>query len=87
TGSRCIKLRHAIAKLFPPRPAQGAISKSLPTKAMAQEWTRKIEHEIHTSDFKDGRTLSAFTVSKLIDRYKREMQAVKPFGRTSSENC
>jgi integrase len=63
------------------RKGHKSISKSLPTKGLAQEWARKIEREIDTQDFQDGRAISSTTVSDLIDRYSREMQNTKPFGR------
>ncbi|AMP06557.1 phage integrase family protein [Collimonas pratensis] len=63
------------------RKGHKSISKSFPTKGMAQEWTRKIEREIDTLDFQDGRSLSGVALSELIERYSKEMQVAKPFGR------
>jgi integrase len=63
------------------RKGHKSISKSFSTKTRAQEWARKIEREMDTMDFRDGRTISSMTVSDLIDRYTREMSAVKQFGK------
>jgi integrase len=63
------------------RKGHKSISKSFPTKGRAQEWARKVECEIDTDDFQDGRTVSSMTVSDLIDRYSKEMQDAKSFGR------
>jgi integrase len=63
------------------RKGHKSISKSFPTKTLATEWARKIEREMDTMDFKDGRSLSSITLSELIGRYAEEIGAVKPFGR------
>lgn len=63
------------------RKGHKSISKSFPTKGMAEAWTRKIEREMDTMDFKDGRTLSSITLSDLVDRYSKEIGEVKEFGR------
>lgn len=47
------------------RKGHKSISKSFPTKGMAEEWTRKIEREIDTLDFQDGRNLSGVALLEL----------------------
>lgn len=66
------------------RKGHKSISKSFPTKTLATEWARKIEREMDTMDFKDGRTLSSITLSDLIKRYAEEIGAIKPFGRNKA---
>lgn len=63
------------------RKGHKSISKSFPTKGLAQEWARKIEREMDTMDFKDSRSLAATTLGDLIDRYHLEIGAVKEFGK------
>jgi len=63
------------------RKGHKSISKSFPTKGLAQEWARKIEREMDTMDFKDGRSLAATTLGDLIDRYNREIGEAKEFGK------
>lgn len=66
------------------RKGHKSISKSFPTKGMAQEWSRKIEREMDTMDFKDGRGVALITLSDLIDRYKKDLGEVKPFGKNKA---
>jgi len=66
------------------RKGHKSISKSFPTKGMAQEWARKIEREMDTMDFKDGRGVALVTLGDLIDRYKRELGEIKPFGKNKA---
>lgn len=63
------------------RKGHKSISKSFPTKTLAVEWARQIEAKMDAQDFKDGRALSAFTIADLIDRYRRDIEPVKPFGK------
>jgi integrase len=66
------------------RKGHKSISKSFPTKTLAQTWARKVEREMDTMDFKDGRSISTITLSELIDRYSKEIGDVKPFGRNKT---
>jgi hypothetical protein len=66
------------------RKGHKSVSKSFPTKSLAAEWTRKIEREMDSSDYRDGRSLNSITFDELIDRYKREIGAIKPFGRNKA---
>ncbi len=66
------------------RKGHKSISKSFPTKGMADTWARKIERDMDTMDFKDGRTLSSITLSALIDRYTSEIGQVSPFGKNKT---
>lgn len=61
-----------------------SISKSFPTKGRAQEWARKVERDMDTMDYQDGRSLSSITLADLIDRYTAEIGAVKPFGKNKT---
>lgn len=66
------------------RKGHKSISKSFPTKGMAQEWARKIEREMDTMDFKDGRGVALITLADLIERYKKDLGEVKPFGKNKA---
>lgn len=57
------------------------ITETFSTKALAQQWARKIEAEIDAKAFKDTRDLEAIILGDLIDRYKREIGAEHPFGK------
>lgn len=63
------------------RKGHKSISKSFPTKRMAEEWGRKIERDMDNGDFQDGRTISSITIKQLIEQYQAEIGSVKPFGR------
>lgn len=63
------------------RKGHKSISKSFPTKGRAQEWSRQVEREMDTMDFKDLRSLADVQLEKLINRYIEEIGAIKPFGR------
>jgi integrase len=66
------------------RKGHKSVSKSFPTKGLANEWSRKIEREMDASDYRDGRSLNSITLGELIDRYTREMGAIKPFGKNKA---
>lgn len=63
------------------RKGHKSISKSFPTKGLAQEWARKVEREMDTKDFKDERGIAHISLADLIDRYTLEFDAIKPFGK------
>lgn len=63
------------------RTGHKSTSKSFPTKSLASEWARKIERDMDTSDYQDGRSLNHITFGNLIDRYSAEIGAIKPFGK------
>ena len=53
---------------------------TFPTKILAEKWSREVEREIDHG--RAGQLApSHVTVGDLIDRYTREMGAIKPFGR------
>lgn len=57
------------------------ITETFPTKAMAQQWARKIEAEIDSQKYQDGRGLDKIALSEIIDRYSEEIGAEKAFGK------
>lgn len=63
------------------RAGQKSISKSFPTKSLANEWARKVEAEIDAKDYRDPRKLNSITFGDLIVKYRKEMEAVRPFGK------
>ena len=63
------------------RAGQKSISKSFPTKSLANEWARKVEAEIDAKDYRDPRKLNSITFGDLIVRYRKEMETVRPFGK------
>lgn len=60
------------------------ITESFPTKAMAQKWATKIESEIDSKKYQDGRGLADISLEKLIDRYIEEIGAEKTFGKNKA---
>lgn len=66
------------------RKGHKSISKSFSTKGMAAEWARKIERDMDTMDFQDGRLMSKVTLGELINKYIEEIGSVKPFGRNKA---
>lgn len=60
------------------------ITETFPTKAMAQQWARKIESQIDARKYQDGRGLDAVTLGELIKRYVEEIGAEKPFGKNKA---
>lgn len=63
------------------RAGHKSVSKSFPTKSLANEWARKIESEMDALSFRDVRGLNSITFGDLIDRYRLEMETVRPFGK------
>lgn len=61
---------------------QKPISKSFPTKAMAQRWMTRTEAELSNNTFVQDS--SDALLSDLIDRYIEEFDAIKPFGKSKS---
>lgn len=61
-----------------------SVSRSFPTKSLASEWARKIESEMDASQYQDNRRLNSITFGDLIDRYTREIGAVRPFGKNKA---
>lgn len=57
------------------------ITDTFPTKAAAQQWARKIETDIDAKRYQDGRDLDRIFLKDVIDRYKEEIAAEKPFGK------
>ena len=63
------------------RSGHKSISKSFPTKTLAAEWARSIEHDMDANDYQDGRKLSGVTLGKVIDDYSEQVGRNKPFGK------
>lgn len=57
------------------------ITETFSTKALAQQWARKIEAEIDAKRYQDGRGLDKITLKELIDQYNEEIGAEHPFGK------
>jgi integrase len=66
------------------RTGHKSISKSFPTKSLASEWARKVESEMDANLYQDNRSLNSITFGDLIDRYKVEIGAIRPFGKNKS---
>lgn len=66
------------------RTGHKSVSKSFPTKSLASEWARKVESEMDASQYRDSRTLNSITFGDLIDRYTKEIGAVRPFGKNKA---
>lgn len=66
------------------RTGHKSVSKSFPTKSLASEWARKIESDMDAKQYQDGRSLNSITFGDLIDKYTREIGAVRPFGLTKA---
>ena len=66
------------------RTGHKSISKSFPTKSLASEWARKVESEMDASQYRDSRSLNSITFGDLIDRYTKEIGAVRPFGKNKA---
>lgn len=60
------------------------ITETFPTKVLAQQWARKIEAEIDSKKYQDGRGLEAINLGDLIDRYTEEIGAEHPFGKNKA---
>lgn len=61
-------------------------SRTFPTKAAAQEWARRIEHELDTGLIQDFRTPGQLLVRELIDDYRKSVHPVRPFGRSKDSS-
>jgi integrase len=57
------------------------ITETFSTKASAQQWARKIEAEIDSKKYQDGRGLDKIALSEIIDKYTEEIGAEKAFGK------
>lgn len=61
-----------------------AVSDMFDTKARAQEWAVKVESDMRSLKFQDGRIIAEMTLGTLIDRYTIEIGAKKPFGKNKA---
>jgi hypothetical protein len=61
-----------------------SVSRSFPTKSLASEWARKIESEMDASLYRDNRSLNSITFGDLIDKYTKEIGAIRPFGKNKA---
>ncbi len=66
------------------RTGHKSVSKSFPTKSLASEWAREVASEMDASHYRDSRSLNSITFGDLIDRYTKEIGAVRPFGRNKA---
>lgn len=66
------------------RTGHKSVSKSFPTKSLASEWARKVEAEMDASLYRDNRSLNSITFGDLVDRYTREIGAVRSFGKNKA---
>ncbi|MBD8628344.1 site-specific integrase [Oxalobacteraceae sp. CFBP 8753] len=66
------------------RTGHKSVSKSFPTKSLASEWARKVESEMDASLYRDNRSLNSITFGDLIDRYTKEIGAIRPFGKNKA---
>lgn len=64
------------------RKGQKSLSKSFPSKSLADKWAREHEDLISAKRYQDPRIISKITLSSLIDDYRAEMEHKKAFGRT-----
>lgn len=60
-------------------------SKTFETKAAAARWARRIEHDIDEGRARGG-IGAAGTLAELLDRYEREIDPIKRFGRTKASS-
>lgn len=60
-------------------------SKTFPTKAAARRWATRIEGEIDAGRAQGG-PIATGTLAELIDRYEREIDPIKRFGRTKANS-
>lgn len=56
-------------------------TKTFPTKAMATAWAATTESNMLAMKHQDVRIIAKMTVADLIDKYTKEIGAVKPFGK------
>jgi integrase len=64
------------------KPGAAAQSASFDTKAAAQRWARRIEHDIDEGKARGKAVVPAMTIRAIIERYEREVEPHKPIGRT-----
>lgn len=60
------------------------ITRTFPTKVLAQQWARQTEAEIDAGRA-SAQPRGTATLAALIDRYETEVGAVKPFGRNKAD--
>ena len=58
-----------------------SVSRSFETKALGQEWVRKVEREMDEAKYQDIRPIASITLETLIDRYVTEIGGTEGFGR------
>lgn len=61
-------------------------SKAFATKAAAKRWAARIEHEIDEGRARGGNRPATGTLGALIERYEREIGAIKGFGRSKTSS-
>lgn len=59
--------------------------KSFPTKAAAERWAKRIELDIEDGRIRTGHAVTG-TVAELIERYEREVDPIKSFGRSKASS-
>lgn len=77
-----IQKRGSTYRVLIRKQGQAPISKTFPTKAVAQRWMQRTEVEL--ADRRYTADVSSVTLDSLIDRYFDEFDAVKPFGKSKT---
>ena len=62
------------------RPKQKPVTKTFKKKALATAWMAKTESLINANDYREDEQ----SFGRLIDRYTKEIGAIKPFGRSKA---
>lgn len=61
-----------------------SISRSFPSKKLAQAWVTKTERELDEQKFQDVRPIANITVADIIERYNAEIGGSKGFGENKT---
>lgn len=64
------------------RKGHKSISKSFPSKSLADKWAREQDDLIAAKKYQDPRIISKITLADLIDDYRANLEPQKPFGHT-----
>ncbi|MFD1296172.1 tyrosine-type recombinase/integrase [Lysobacter gummosus] len=64
-----------------------ALTRTFPTKTTAKEWAERMERELGAQEAKGGvREFDAYTVTQLVDWYKRYVGSLKTVSKTQTGN-
>lgn len=64
-----------------------AVSEMFDTKARAQEWASKVESDMRSLKFQDGRIIAEMTIGALTAHCIREIGTENPLVKISLRNC